>query len=170
MNLDPRLDRISVSNARVLRAYRTLAAKWQDCPRVMRQGLYVQPFRHYGIKPGPLDLLRFVRMGLHPDSQDVGRHLRAEGLIAMSTRPHAAIRVISLPAALERRQAFARSAAAAGCEWEFFDAHATPVYGLSYDEKRVTGIYSRSCTRVNSVAIQVISPCGGGWPKPTATC
>lgn len=66
MNLDPRLDRISVSNARILRAYRTLAAKWQDCPRVMRQALYLQTFRHYGIKPGPFDLLTFVRMGLHP--------------------------------------------------------------------------------------------------------
>jgi glycosyl transferase family 25 len=61
----------------------------------------------------------------------------------MSTRPHTAIRVISLPAALERRRAFARSAAAAGCEWEFFDAHATPLDGLSYEEKRVTGIYGR---------------------------
>lgn len=66
MNLDPRLDRISVSNARILRAYRTLAAKWQHCPRVMRQALYLQTFRHYGIKPGPFELLRFVRMGLHP--------------------------------------------------------------------------------------------------------
>jgi glycosyltransferase involved in cell wall biosynthesis len=66
MNLDPRLDRISVgSNARILRAYRTLAAKWQDCPRLMRQALYLQTFRPYGIKPGPLDLLTFVRMGLH---------------------------------------------------------------------------------------------------------
>jgi glycosyl transferase family 25 len=61
----------------------------------------------------------------------------------MSTRPHTAIRVISLPAALERRQAFTRSAAGAACEWEFFDAHAAPVPGLSYDEKRVTGIYGR---------------------------
>jgi glycosyl transferase, family 25 len=61
----------------------------------------------------------------------------------MSTRPHTAIRVISLPAALERRQAFARTAVAAGCDWEFFDAHTTPVYGLSYDEKRVIGIYGR---------------------------
>jgi glycosyl transferase, family 25 len=58
-------------------------------------------------------------------------------------RPHTAIRVISLPAALERRQAFARSAVAAGCDWEFFDAHTTPVEGLSYDEKRVTGTYGR---------------------------
>jgi glycosyltransferase involved in cell wall biosynthesis len=66
MNMDPRLDRISVgSNARILRAYRTLAAKWQDCPRLMQQGLYLQTFRHYGNKPGPLDLLAFVRMGLH---------------------------------------------------------------------------------------------------------
>jgi glycosyltransferase involved in cell wall biosynthesis len=66
MNMDPRPDRISVgSNARILRAYRTLAAKWQDCPRLMRQGLYLQIFRHYGIKPGPLALLAFVRMGLH---------------------------------------------------------------------------------------------------------
>jgi glycosyl transferase family 25 len=61
----------------------------------------------------------------------------------MSTRPHTAIRVISLPAASERRLAFARSAAAAGCEWEFFDAHTAPVSGLSYDEKRVAGIYGR---------------------------
>jgi glycosyl transferase family 25 len=61
----------------------------------------------------------------------------------MSTQPLTAIRVISLPAAQERRQAFARSAVAAGCEWEFFDAHTTPVSGLSYDEKRVTGIYGR---------------------------
>lgn len=61
----------------------------------------------------------------------------------MSTRPHTAIRVISLPAALERRQAFTRSASAAGCEWEFFDAHAAPVPGLSYDEGRVAGIYGR---------------------------
>lgn len=61
----------------------------------------------------------------------------------MSTRPHTAIRVISLPAATERRQAFAQSAAAAGCDWEFFDAHAAPVHGLSYDEKRVAGIYGR---------------------------
>jgi glycosyl transferase family 25 len=61
----------------------------------------------------------------------------------MSTQPHTAIRVISLPGARERRQAFARSAAAAGCEWEFFDAHTTPASGLSYDEKRVTGIYGR---------------------------
>ncbi len=61
----------------------------------------------------------------------------------MSTRPHTAIRVISLLAALERRQAFVRSAVAAGCDWEFFDAHTTPMRGLSYDEKRVTGIYGR---------------------------
>lgn len=66
MNLEPRPDRISVgSNARILRAYHTLAAKWQDCPRLMRQALYLQTFRHYGIKPGPLDLLAFLRMGLH---------------------------------------------------------------------------------------------------------
>jgi glycosyltransferase involved in cell wall biosynthesis len=66
MNLDPRPDRISVgSNARILRAYRMLAAKWQDCPKLMRQALYLQTFRHYGIKPGPLDLLRFARLGLH---------------------------------------------------------------------------------------------------------
>jgi glycosyltransferase involved in cell wall biosynthesis len=66
MNMDPRPDRISVgSNARILRAYRTLAAKWQDSPRLMRQGLYLQTFTHYGIKPGPVDLLAFVRMGLH---------------------------------------------------------------------------------------------------------
>lgn len=66
MNMDPRLDRISVgSNARILRAYRTLAAKWQECPRLMRQALYLQTFKHYGIKPGPFDLLAFVRMGLH---------------------------------------------------------------------------------------------------------
>ena len=61
----------------------------------------------------------------------------------MSTRPQTAIRVISLPAAVERRQAFTRAAAAAGCEWEFFDAHATPVSGLGYDERRVAGIYGR---------------------------
>ena len=66
VNLDPRLDRISLSNARILRAYRMLAAKWQDCPRVMRQALYLQTFRHYGTRPGPFDLLTFVRMGLHP--------------------------------------------------------------------------------------------------------
>lgn len=66
MNMDPRLDRISVgSNTRILRAYRTLAAKWQDSPRLMRQGLYLQTFKHYGNKPGPADLLAFVRMGLH---------------------------------------------------------------------------------------------------------
>jgi glycosyltransferase involved in cell wall biosynthesis len=66
IDLDPRPDRISVgSSARILSAYRTLAAKWQDCPRLMRQGLYLQTFRHYGTKPGPLDLLAFVRMGLH---------------------------------------------------------------------------------------------------------
>lgn len=66
MNMDPRPDRISVgSSARILRAYRTLATKYQDCPRVMRQGLYLQTFKHYGNKPGPLELLAFVRMGLH---------------------------------------------------------------------------------------------------------
>jgi glycosyltransferase involved in cell wall biosynthesis len=66
MNVDPRPDRISIgSNSRILRAYRTLAAKWQDCPQVMRQGLYLQTFRHYGKKPGPLELMAFVRMGLH---------------------------------------------------------------------------------------------------------
>src|SRR6267142_7073637 len=69
------------------------------------------------------------------DSQDAGRYLSAESLTTMSKQPHTAIRVISLPAALERRQAFTRSAVAAGCEWEFFDAHTTPVSGLSYDEK-----------------------------------
>ena len=64
-------------------------------------------------------------------------------MTTMSTRPHTAIRVISLSAAPERRQAFARSAVEAGCDWEFFDAHTTPSDGLSYDEKRVTGIYGR---------------------------
>ena len=33
--------------------------------RLMRQALYLQTFRHYGIKPGPLDLPAFVRTGLH---------------------------------------------------------------------------------------------------------
>ena len=66
MNADPRPDRISVgSNNRILRAYRTLAAKWRDCPIVMQQALYLQTFRHYGNKPGPLELLTFARMGLH---------------------------------------------------------------------------------------------------------
>jgi hypothetical protein len=37
----------------------------QDCPRLPRQALYLQTFRHYGIKPGSLELLAFVRMGLH---------------------------------------------------------------------------------------------------------
>jgi hypothetical protein len=45
----------------------------------------------------------------------------------MSTRPYTAIKVISLSAALERRLAFAHSAVAAACDWEFFDAHTTPV-------------------------------------------
>ncbi len=68
LNVDPAIDRISVgSKARVLRAYRTLIAKWQNCPRLMKQGLYLQAFSHfYGIKPGPADLLAFFRMGLHP--------------------------------------------------------------------------------------------------------
>jgi glycosyl transferase, family 25 len=61
----------------------------------------------------------------------------------MSARPHTAIRVISLSEALHRRQAFARSAGEAGCDWEFFNAHTTPMHGLSYDEKRVAGIYGR---------------------------
>jgi glycosyl transferase, family 25 len=61
----------------------------------------------------------------------------------MSTRSHTAIRVISLPVALERRQAFVRSAVEADCDWAFFDAHTTPMNGLTYDEKRVTGIFGR---------------------------
>lgn len=60
-----------------------------------------------------------------------------------TSRPLTAIRVISLPGALERRRAFAGSAAAADCAWEFFDAHATPANGLRYDAQRVAGIYGR---------------------------
>jgi glycosyltransferase involved in cell wall biosynthesis len=66
-NLDPRADRISIgSKKRILDAYRKLEAKWADCPRIMRQGLYLQAFGHYyGFKPCMGDLLAFFRMGIH---------------------------------------------------------------------------------------------------------
>jgi glycosyl transferase family 25 len=53
-----------------------------------------------------------------------------------------AVRVISL-ANSGRREEFSQAAADASLPWEFFDAHTTPVYGLTYDEKRVTGTYGR---------------------------
>jgi glycosyl transferase family 25 len=53
-----------------------------------------------------------------------------------------AVRVISL-ANSERREEFSQAAAHASLPWEFFDAHTTPVNGLTYDEKRVTGTYGR---------------------------
>jgi glycosyl transferase, family 25 len=53
-----------------------------------------------------------------------------------------AVRVISL-ANSGRREEFSQAAAHASLPWEFFDAHTTPVHGLTYDEKRVTGTYGR---------------------------
>ena len=69
VNIDQRADRISSkgSKQKVLSAYRNLEAKWRSCPRIMRQGLYLQAFGHfYGIKPNPIDLLTFFRMGVYP--------------------------------------------------------------------------------------------------------
>jgi len=66
-NVDKRPDRISVgSKKRLLAAYRKLDQKWNDCPMVMRQGLYLQTFnRYYRFKPSIGDLISFFRMGVH---------------------------------------------------------------------------------------------------------
>jgi len=84
-------------------------------------------------------------------------------MTTMSRQPHTAIRVISLSAAPERRQAFARSAVEAGCDWEFFDAHTTPMHGLSYDEKRVTGIYGRKLHPVYLFEVKKPSESRHAW-------
>ena len=53
-----------------------------------------------------------------------------------------AVRVISL-ANSGRRKEFSQAASHARLPWEFFDAHTKPAHGLTYDEKRVAGLYGR---------------------------
>jgi len=66
LELAPRDDRISVSNARITAAYARLATKVAHQPDVLRQGLFLQRFgRLYGFGLGSDDLREFWRFGVH---------------------------------------------------------------------------------------------------------
>lgn len=64
----------------------------------------------------------------------------------MSSAINAAIRVISLPSATERRAAFANATGGAGVSWEFFDARTNISDALQYDAGGARRAHGRTLT------------------------
>lgn len=67
-NIDPNLKRISTTSKETTKkAFNHLSKKWNSCPKVMLQALYLHRFSHYyGIKPNIFEVFKFLAMGINP--------------------------------------------------------------------------------------------------------